>query len=117
VHLRGLRGGGHHLLDLLDAAHDGGELDEAGLCGFGDDFGEGGFADARRTPEDHGPGVVALDLHAQRLAGTDEVLLSAEFIKSAGAHALGQGAVRGGPWGPSGSPSKRLMLVPIACAG
>ncbi len=54
VHLGGLRRRGHHLLDLLDAAQDGGELDEAGFRGLGDDLGQGGFAHSRRTPEDHG---------------------------------------------------------------
>ena len=91
VHLGGLRGGGHHLLDLLDAAHDGGELDESSLGGLGDDLGQCGLAHAGRTPEDHGTGVVALDLHAERFAGADEVLLSEQFLQTARAHPLGQG--------------------------
>jgi hypothetical protein len=94
VHLRGLASGGHHLLDLLDAAHDGGKLNEVGLGCFGNDFCERGFPHAGRTPEDHGSGIrrigpVALDLHAQRLAGTEQVLLAAVFVQVAGAHALG----------------------------
>ena len=80
----------HHLLDLLDAAGDRGELDEAGLGGLGNDLGQRGFAHARRTPEDHGAGIVALDLHAQRLAGPDEVLLAKQFVEAARAHALRQ---------------------------
>ncbi len=32
---------------------------------FGNDLGQRGFAHARRTPEDHRAGIVALDLHAQ----------------------------------------------------
>ena len=71
-------------------AEDGGELDEGGLGGVGDDFGEGGFADAGRAPEDHGGGVVALDLDAERLAGGEEMLLADELIEGAGAHALGE---------------------------
>jgi hypothetical protein len=35
------------------------------------DFGEGCFAGARRAPEDHRGGVVALDLHTQGFAGAD----------------------------------------------
>ena len=90
MHLGGLRGGDHHLLDLLDAAHDGGELDEAGLGGFGNDLGQGGFAHAGRTPEDHGAGIVALDLHAQGLAGAEQVLLAAVLLQGARTHPLGQ---------------------------
>ena len=86
----GLLGVGHHLLDLLDAGEDGGEFDEGGVGGVGDDFGEGGFADAGRAPEDHGGGVVALDLHAERLAGPEEMLLAEELVEGAGAHALGE---------------------------
>ena len=67
---------------------------------FGDDLGEGGFADAGRSPEDHGGGVVALDLHAQRLAGAEEVLLADVFVEGAGPHALGErsGAAGGAGW-------------------
>jgi len=57
VHLGGLRRGCHYLLDLFDTAHDGGEFHKICLCGFGDDFGEGGLAGAGRTPEDHGTGA------------------------------------------------------------
>ena len=53
VHLSGLCGCGHHLLDLLDAAHDGGKFDEVGFGGFGNDFGQRGFAYAGWTPENH----------------------------------------------------------------
>ena len=88
VHLGGLGRIGHHLLDLFDAAGDGGELDEGGLGGFGNDLGKSGFAHARRTPEDHRAGVVALDLHAQRLAGADEMLLPEQFVQAARAHSL-----------------------------
>ena len=85
----GLFGVDHDLLDLLDAGEDGGELDEGGAGGFGDNFGEGGLSDSGRTPEDHRGGVVALDLHAQRLARSEQVLLTDKFVECAGAHALG----------------------------
>jgi len=96
MHLRGLRGGGHHLLDLLDAAHHGGELDEVCLGGFGNDFGQGGFAHAGRAPEDHGTGIgrvrpVVLDLDAEGLAGAQQVLLAAHLLQRVRPHALGQG--------------------------
>ena len=41
-------------------------------------------------PEDHRTGVVALDLHAQRLAGADQVFLADEFFQGARTHAVGQ---------------------------
>ena len=80
----------HHLLDLLDAARHRRELDEAGLGGLGNDLGQRGLAHARRTPEDHRAGVVALDLHAQRLAGTDQVLLPEQLVQAARPHPLRQ---------------------------
>ena len=40
----------HDGLDFFDAAHDGAEGDEIRFGGFGDEAGQSGFADARRTP-------------------------------------------------------------------
>ena len=82
---------GHHLLDFFYAGEDGGELDEGGFGCVRDDLGEGGFADAWRAPEDHGIGIVALDLNAEGLAGAEEVLLAEELVEGAGAHSLGEG--------------------------
>ncbi len=76
-------------LDFLDAGEDGGKLDEIGLGDAGNDLGEGGFAGARWAPEDHRGRVIALDLHAQWLAGAYQVLLSDEFVERARAHAIG----------------------------
>ena len=39
-----------------------------------------------RAPEDHRAGVVALDLNAERFAGTDQVLLADKFVKGARPH-------------------------------
>ena len=88
----GALGFGHDLLDLFYAGHDGGELDKFGLGTAGDDFGEGGFADAGRSPEKDAANVIALDLHAQSLAGSEDVLLSDELVEIARAHTVGQGA-------------------------
>ena len=92
---RAPRGGflrvGHHLLDFFYAGEDRGELDEGGFGGVRDDFGEGGFADAGRAPEDHGIGIVALDLNTERLAWAEEVLLAEELVEGTRAHALGEG--------------------------
>ena len=90
--LAGAFGVGHHLLDLLDPGQDGGELDEFGLGDFGDDLGQSGFADAGRPPEDDRTDVVALDLHAQRLARRKDVLLPDELIEGARPHAVGKRA-------------------------
>ena len=60
------------------------------MRGFGDDFGERGFADAGRAPEDHGGWVVVLDLDAEGFAWADEVLLTGVFCEVAGAHAFGE---------------------------
>ena len=57
-------GVGHDLLDFLDPAEHGGELDEVGVSHAGDDLGQRGFAHAGRSPEDQRAGIVALDLYA-----------------------------------------------------
>ena len=88
--LAGAVGIAHDLLDFLDAGEHGGKLDEVGLGDAGDDLGERGLAGPGRAPEDHRGGIVALDLHAQRLAGPDEMLLADEFIERARTHAVGE---------------------------
>ena len=88
--LAGALGVGHDLLDFLDAAQHRGELDEVGVGHARDDLGQRGFADAGRSPEDERAGIVALDLHAQRLAGRENVLLPDEFVERARTHAIGQ---------------------------
>ena len=61
------------------------------LVRCGDDFGEGGFADAGWAPEDDGGGCLAgLDGEAEGLAGGEEVLLAGVVGEGAGAHALGE---------------------------
>ena len=62
---------GHHLLDLFNSGQHGGKLNELRLGHVGDDFRERGLAGAGRAPENKRTGVVALDLHAQRLARSD----------------------------------------------
>ena len=51
-----------------------------------------GLAGAGRPPEDERADIVALDLRAQRLARTDQVLLADEFIERPRTHAVGQRA-------------------------
>ena len=105
--LAGAFGIGHHLLDFLDAREHGGKLDEFGLGDAGDNFCERGFARAGRPPEDHGAGIVTLDLHAQRLARTDQVLLPDEFFERARTHAVGERTRAGGDRSSFGMGAKR----------
>ncbi len=85
-------GGDHHFLDFLDAGQNGAEGDEFGARFSGDQARESGLAAARRSPEKHRDHVVALDLRAQRLAGTEQVVLADEFVERARAHAVGERA-------------------------
>src|ERR1017187_8399659 len=89
----GLFGGNHHLLDLLDAGHDRGELDEGRVGERGDDLGERGFAGTGRAPEDHGGGIVVGYCKAQGLARTEQMLLADELLERVRTHALGQWGV------------------------
>ena len=93
----GGRGGGDHdLLDFLDAGENGGKLDEVGLGDAGNDFGERGLAGAGRSPEDHRGGIVAFDLHAQWLAGADQMFLPDESSSVRGRMRSASGRP---PWG------------------
>ena len=95
--LAGAVGIAHDLLNFLDAGEHGGEFDEVGLGDTGDDLGERGLAGAGRAPEDHRGRIIALDLHPQRFAGADQVLLPDELVERARTHAVGQrAAARGG---------------------
>ncbi len=76
--------------DILDAGQDGRHGDELGAAARGDHAGQGGLAGAGRAPEDHRVQTVMLDRLAQRAAGTEDVLLTGEFIEIARAHAIGQ---------------------------
>jgi hypothetical protein len=78
--------------DFLDA--DGGsvELLEVGFGVVGNQRGEGGFAGAGGAVEDDAGKPVGLEHAAEKLAGTEEVLLAGEFVEGAGAHAGGEGS-------------------------
>ena len=73
----------HHLLDLFNAARDGGKIDEPRLGLVRDDAGERRLAHAGRAPEDHRPDGIALDNAAQHLFFAEKVFLPAEFGKIA----------------------------------
>ena len=79
----GALGVGHDLLDFLDSGEHGGELDELRFGHARDNLRQRGLARARRAPENHRADVVALDLHPQRLAGTNQVFLADKFVEGA----------------------------------
>src|SRR5690242_15672447 len=89
-------GGGHDVLDFLDAGQDRAEGDKIGFGEAGNQTGERGFAAAGGAPKKHGAEIVGFDLHAQRLAGAEEFFLADEFVERAGAHAFGERLVGGG---------------------
>ncbi len=71
---------GHHSLDLLYAAEHGAKRDEIAMGETRDDSRQSGFADARRSPENDGTELIALDLLAQRFARREDMLLACELL-------------------------------------
>ena len=88
--LTGALGVGHDLLDLFNPGEHGGEFDKLRLGHAGDDLRQRSLARARRSPEDERTRVVAVDLCAQRLAGTDQVFLAGELFKRTRTHTVSQ---------------------------
>src|SRR5215469_2339121 len=98
-------GGGHDVLDFLDASKDRTERDEICVRDASDEARERSFATAGRSPEEHRADVVAFDLQAQRLSWTEKLFLPDELVELARPHAFGEGlggggsvAFRGGRW-------------------
>ena len=85
-------GGGHHVLDFADAAEHGAEGHEFGMRAARDQARQSGFAAAGRSPQNHRAEFVALDGHAQGLAGAQQFLLADELFERARAHAFGERA-------------------------
>ena len=86
-------GGGHHLLDFLDAGHDGAERHEARLRRLRNQARERGLAGARRSPQDDRLQPIALDGLAQRPARREHILLADELVERRRAHPLGERCV------------------------
>src|SRR5579863_1853785 len=84
---------GHDLLDFLDAGQHSRELDELSFGHARNDLRQRGLAGSRRSPEDEGARIVALDLNAERFAGSDQMLLAHKFIKRPGTHAVSERTV------------------------
>ena len=87
-------GRGHDVLNFADAAEHGAEGDEFGLRAARDQARQSGFAAAGRPPQNHGAEIVALDGHAEGLAGAEECLLAGKLLEGARAHAFGERARR-----------------------
>ena len=75
---------------FLDAAGDGGKIDEVRFRVSGDDAGQRGFAHARRPPEDHGGNLIGFYELAQHLALAEKMFLTEKFIQRARAQTGGQ---------------------------
>ena len=90
---------GHDLLDLLDAGHDGTERDECGLCDPCDDVGQRGLSHPRRSPQDHGRNLVALDRRPQRFAGIEQMALPEDLVQRLRPHAIRKRRIRCGTAG------------------
>ena len=71
----------HDLFDLLDAAGDGGKVDERRLGLVRNDARERSLAHAGRPPEDHGGDLVVLDQAAQYLARPKQMSLAGKFFE------------------------------------
>ena len=80
---------GHDQLDFLDPRQNGRKLDELRLGTVSDDLRQRCFSHAWRTPKKNRTGIVAFYLHAQRLAGPQDVFLAGELVQIAWPHAVG----------------------------
>src|ERR1035437_734696 len=86
----------HHRFDFLDAAEHRAEGNELEASDARNQLGQGGLADAGRSPENDGGERVLLDLAAQRLAGPQDVLLPDIVFQPRGTHPFRQGPVAAG---------------------
>ena len=80
----------HDLLDLLDPRQHRTERNEMRLGQLRDNPGERGLAGAGRAPQDDRLKQVAFDRLAQRLAGTEDLVLTDDLIERSWTYALGE---------------------------
>src|SRR5215472_289900 len=78
----------HYLLDFFDPGEHGAELDEICPNHACDDFRQSRLSSAGWAPKDQRSDVVALQLSAQRFAGSDQVFLTDKLIQRARPHAI-----------------------------
>jgi hypothetical protein len=86
----------HRLADVLDAAEHRADGDEQGVEGVGHQPRDGGFAHARRPPEDAAVRLAGLERQAQRHALTQQLPLADHLAERAWTQAFGQGLMRSG---------------------
>jgi hypothetical protein len=67
-------------------------LDKLRLGDVCDDLRQRGLARPRRSPEDDGAGIVALNLQPQRFARADDMLLADKLVERARTHTVGERA-------------------------
>ena len=91
VLLQPLAGGVEHEADVFDADGGGVAAVEVRVGVVGDEFGEGGFAGARRAVKQHAAHAVGVDHAAQQGAGAQKVALAGEGVERARTHAGGEG--------------------------
>ena len=77
------------LADFFDTAADGTKGVEGTVEGVADDHGKGGFADAGRSPENHGGDVAAVNKRTQNSTGTDKMLLADVVVEALWAENFG----------------------------
>jgi len=80
----------HHLLDLFDPRQHCRKLDVVRLGEIRNDLGQRRLPGPGRPPENHRSRVVALDLCAQRLSRSYQVLLPDELFQRPRTHPVGQ---------------------------
>jgi len=76
--------------NVLDAAQHRADSDELGIEGAGHEARDGGFAGARRAPENTAVRLAGLESQAQRHTLTQQMLLTHHLAEGLGAQALGQ---------------------------
>ena len=74
---------------FFDSAADGTKGVEGTVEGVADDHGKGGFADAGRSPENHGGDVAAVNKRTQNSTGTDKMLLADVVVEALRAENFG----------------------------
>src|SRR6266536_314912 len=80
----------HDLLDFFYSREHRAEFDELCASHSRNDLRQRRLAGAGRPPENQRSKVIAFNLRPQRLARSNQVLLSDEFIERARTHAVGQ---------------------------
>ena len=80
----------HDLFNFFDSREHGREFNELRFGHVGDDLRQRRLSSPGWSPEDERAGIVAVDLHAQRLDRSDQMLLPDKFIERSRTHAIGQ---------------------------